>query len=165
MMSTQHILSSPCATSVQSFTSSIRPSRRLVVVTCMDARIDPSKILGLQEGECHVIRNAGGRVMDALRSIVISQELMDTREVVIMHHTECGACTLDESYLKHRLSMRKLHPVDASSMDFMAFKSIDPFENVKREIEIYRQQPLLLQSINILGYVYNVHTKVLTLVE
>ncbi|CAF1117695.1 unnamed protein product [Rotaria sordida] len=67
------------------------PTRKVAIVTCMDARIDPAKILGLQEGDSHVIRNAGGRAADALRSLIISQQLLGTREILIIHHTDCDS--------------------------------------------------------------------------
>src|SRR5579872_3386113 len=67
------------------------PGRKVAVLTCMDARLDPAKFLGLEEGDAHVIRNAGGRASaDALRSLIISQQLLGTQEVVVIHHTECG---------------------------------------------------------------------------
>src|ERR1700730_10008117 len=63
------------------------PARQVAVVVCMDARIDPARALGLEEGDAHVIRNAGGRVADALRSLIISEQLLGTRHVVVIHHT------------------------------------------------------------------------------
>ena len=69
------------------------PARRLAIVTCMDARIIPSRALGLEEGDAHVIRNAGGRARDALRSLVISQRLLGTNEIAVIHHTDCGMLT------------------------------------------------------------------------
>src|SRR4051794_4264833 len=69
------------------------PARKVAVLTCMDARIDPAKALGLDEGDAHVIRNAGGRASEALRSLAISQELLGTREIVVIHHTDCGMLT------------------------------------------------------------------------
>ena len=67
------------------------PKRHVAVLTCMDARIDPARALGLEEGDAHVIRNAGGRAADALRSLVISEQLLGTTEIVVIHHTDCGA--------------------------------------------------------------------------
>src|SRR5580658_9695367 len=67
------------------------PAKKVAVLACMDARLDPAKVLGLQEGDAHVIRNAGGVASDdALRSLVISQRLLGTEEIVLIHHTECG---------------------------------------------------------------------------
>jgi carbonic anhydrase len=72
------------------------PARRVAVVACMDARLDPARVLGLEEGDAHVIRNAGGRAADAVRSLVISQQLLGTREVVVIHHTDCGMLTFTD---------------------------------------------------------------------
>src|SRR5688572_2410105 len=78
------------------------PGKRLSVVTCMDARIDPAKALGLQEGDAHVIRNAGGRIADAIRSLVISQALLGTEEVAVIHHTDCGMLTFTDDVLRRK---------------------------------------------------------------
>src|SRR3712207_7100369 len=77
-----------------------RPARRVAVVACMDARLDPARILGLEEGDAHVIRNAGGVVTDnTIRSLCISQRLLGTEEVVLIHHTDCGMLTFrDEEF-------------------------------------------------------------------
>ena len=75
------------------------PGRKFAVVACMDARLDPAKALGLEEGDAHVIRNAGGRAADALRSLVISQRLLGTQEVLVVHHTDCGMLTFDNPTL------------------------------------------------------------------
>ena len=79
------------------------PARRVAVVACMDARLDPARALGLKEGDAHVIRNAGGRTADAIRSLVISQQLLGTREVVVVHHTDCGMLTFTDDELRERL--------------------------------------------------------------
>lgn len=93
----QHIL-----TSNRSFTEEfdkgnlpIPPARQLAIVTCMDARLNPESFLGLEAGDAHVIRNAGGRIdLGALRSLVISQRLLNTKEVAVVHHTDCGASSV-----------------------------------------------------------------------
>ena len=72
------------------------PGRQVAVLACMDARLDPARALGLEEGDAHVIRNAGGRAADALRSLIISQQLLGTREVVVIHHTDCGMLTFTD---------------------------------------------------------------------
>src|SRR5512146_237050 len=83
------------------------PGRKLAVITCMDARLHTSKFLGLSEGDAHVIRNAGGRASDdALRSLVISQELLGTEEVLVIHHTDCGMLTFTNDQLRERLRQK-----------------------------------------------------------
>src|SRR5881409_3120882 len=80
------------------------PAKRLAVVACMDARIDVHKVLGLQEGDAHVIRNAGGAVTDdAIRSLAISQELLGTTEVILIHHTDCGMLTFHDDEVKAQI--------------------------------------------------------------
>src|SRR5215217_811733 len=80
------------------------PARKVAVVVCMDARIDPAKALGLEEGDAHVIRNAGGRAADALRSLAISHELLGTREIVVIHHTDCGMLTFSNDDIRQKLA-------------------------------------------------------------
>src|SRR5206468_7367623 len=80
------------------------PARHVAVLVCMDARIDPARALGLEEGDAHVIRNAGGRASDdAIRSLAISQQLLGTREVVVIHHTDCGMLTFSNEQLREKL--------------------------------------------------------------
>src|SRR2546428_12110956 len=80
------------------------PARRVAVLVCMDARIDPAKALGLQEGDAHVIRNAGGRASDdALRSLAISHKLLGTQEFLVIHHTNCGMQTFTNEQLRDQL--------------------------------------------------------------
>src|SRR3954451_7453344 len=80
------------------------PGRKTAVLVCMDARIDPAKALGLEEGDAHVIRNAGGRAKDAIRSLAISQELLGTREIVVIHHTDCGMLTFTNDVIREKLA-------------------------------------------------------------
>src|SRR5918911_5596721 len=79
------------------------PARRVAIVTCMDARIVPSKALGLEEGDAHVIRNAGGSAREALRSLVISQRLLGTNAVAVIHHTDCGMLTFTNRDLHEKV--------------------------------------------------------------
>src|SRR5262245_17611313 len=95
------------------------PGRRFAVVTCMDARLDPAKFLGLSEGDAHVIRNAGGVVSDdALRSLVISHHLLGTQEAIVIGHTDCGMLTFTNDDLRGRLGP------DAESIDFLPFPDV-----------------------------------------
>src|SRR5260221_3011800 len=79
------------------------PARKTAVLACMDARLDPARILGLEEGDAHVIRNAGGVVSDdAIRSLAISQNLLGTEEIILIHHTDCGMLTFtDDHFAQH----------------------------------------------------------------
>src|SRR5438128_6186671 len=80
------------------------PAKHVAVIACMDARLDVHKILGLEEGDAHVIRNAGGAVTDdAIRSLMISQELLGTTEVILVHHTDCGMLTFTDDEVKRRI--------------------------------------------------------------
>src|SRR6266478_9790727 len=97
------------------------PGRRFAVLTCMDARLDPARFLGLAEGDAHVIRNAGGRASeDAIRSVVISEQLLGTTTVVVIHHTDCGMLTFSNADLRAKLKQEL--KADADDIDFLPFK-------------------------------------------
>ncbi len=129
------------------------PGRRLAVVVCMDARIDPARALGLEEGDAHVIRNAGGRMADALRSLVISQELLGTEEVMVVHHTDCGMLTFTDESLRRRLADRGADP---GQMAFLPFDDLDG--SVRADLEAYDRSPLVRHDIPVRGFVYDVKT-------
>src|SRR3712207_4124918 len=116
----------------------IPPGRKLAVVACMDARLDPAKALGLEEGDAHVIRNAGGRAADALRSLIISQQLLGTEEVIVVHHTDCGMLTFDNATL-HGICQERLG-ADASGIDFLPFGELE--QSVRDDVELIRNSPL-----------------------
>ena len=131
------------------------PARRLAVLTCMDARLDPAKALGLAEGDAHVIRNAGGRASDdALRSLVISQQLLGTREVLVVHHTDCGMMAFTNEQLRDRL--RRDLNADASAVDFLPFGELEA--SVREDVETIRSSPLIPGDIAVRGFVYDVRT-------
>ncbi|KAF9248042.1 hypothetical protein DTO006G1_224 [Penicillium roqueforti] len=129
------------------------PQRKTAVVACMDARLDPARALGLEEGDVHVIRNAGGRATDALRSVIISQQLLGTREIVIVHHTNCGMLTFTDEELKDKIRA-DLHQ-NADHIAFLAFKDVE--QSVRDDIKILKDSPLVL-DVPITGYVYEVET-------
>jgi carbonic anhydrase len=135
------------------------PGRKTAVLVCMDARIDPAKALGLEEGDAHVIRNAGGRATDdAIRSLIISNELLGTREFVLIHHTDCGMLTFTNDQLRE-----KLHDelgVDASAIDFLPFS--DVAQSVRDDLATIRTSPLLPKEIPVRGFIYDVTTGALT---
>src|SRR5438128_11451474 len=99
------------------------PGRRFAVLACMDARIDPARALGLEEGDAHVIRNAGGRAHDALRSLVISEQLLGTTEIVVIHHTDCGMLTFSNEDLHNKVKQEL--QADVSHIDFLPFKDLE----------------------------------------
>jgi carbonic anhydrase len=127
------------------------PGRRFAVVTCMDARLDPARFLGLEEGDAHVIRNAGGIVTeDALRSLVISHHLLGTQEALVIGHTDCGMLTFTDGELRERLGS------DAASVDFHAFPDLE--ERVRQSVAAIRDSRLLPESFGARGYVYDVRS-------
>ncbi|CDM34492.1 hypothetical protein DTO013E5_4996 [Penicillium roqueforti] len=136
------------------------PQRKTAVVACMDARLDPARALGLEEGDVHVIRNAGGRATDALRSVIISQQLLGTREIVIVHHTNCGMLTFTDEDLKDKIRA-DLHQ-NADHIAFLAFKDVE--QSVRDDIKILKDSPLVL-DVPITGYVYEVETGKIVRVE
>ncbi|MGZ8397647.1 MAG: beta-class carbonic anhydrase [Gemmatimonadales bacterium] len=130
------------------------PRRRLAIVTCMDARIIPSRALGLEEGDAHVIRNAGGRARDALRSLVISQRLLGTNEIAVIHHTDCGMLTFTNPDLHARVK-RDLG-ADSTGIDFLPFSDVK--ESVREDVEFLQASPLIPNDVPIRGFVYDVRT-------
>ena len=128
------------------------PRRHVPVVTCMDARLDPAKFLGLQEGDAHVIRNAGGRAADAIRSLVISQQLLGTREVVVIHHTDCGMLTFTDDQLRQKLR----DDLGAQTTDaFLPFSDLE--QSVRDDVAAIRTSPLL-KDVPVRGFIYDVRT-------
>jgi carbonic anhydrase len=132
----------------------IPPRRKTAVLACMDARLDVNKILGLEEGDAHVIRNAGGvATEDAIRSLVISQRLLGTEEIILIHHTECGMLTFRDEDLKNKIEAETgVRP----SFSFEAFPSLD--EDVVRQIARIRASPFIPVKDKIRGFVYDVKT-------
>ena len=122
------------------------PARGLAVVTCIDARIDPAKVLGLEEGDAHVIRNAGGLVTDdALRSLVISHNLLGTEEVLVIGHTDCGMLTFTDADVQEKLG---------TDMDFHAFADLEA--RVAESVAAVRASDLVPDKVT--GFVYEVET-------
>ncbi|MGH2859989.1 MAG: beta-class carbonic anhydrase [Solirubrobacteraceae bacterium] len=127
------------------------PGRRLAVVTCMDARLDPARFLGLEEGDAHVIRNAGGLVNDdAIRSLVISHHLLGTQEAIVVGHRDCGMLTFQNRDLHERLGP------ESESIDFQPFPDVDA--RVRESVERIESSPLLPESFKATGFVYDVET-------
>lgn len=130
------------------------PRRKLAIVTCMDARILPSRAFGLREGDAHIIRNAGGRAQEALRSLVISQRLLGTNEIAVIHHTECGMLTFSNRDLHTKIKQDL--GVDASDIDFLPFSDVE--ESVREDIAFLLSSPLISPNVVIRGFIYDVHS-------
>lgn len=137
-----------------------RPARQLFVLTCMDARVDPLRLLGLELGDAHVMRNAGGRVSDdALRSVVISSALLGTREVVVIHHTDCGLGHTTDEQVRRDLAEQG---VDVGNLWIGAFDDLDA--SVRDDVATLRSS-LAAADIAVTGYVYDVRTGALRQVD
>jgi carbonic anhydrase len=131
------------------------PARHVAVLTCMDARLLPSRFLGLKEGDAHVIRNAGGRASDdAIRSLAISQQLLGTNEVVVIHHTDCGMLTFSNEDLREKLKQQL--NADAEGIDFLPFKDLE--QSVRDDVATIKNSPLLLKNIEVSGFIYDVRS-------
>ena len=130
------------------------PRRHVAIVTCMDARILPSRVLGLDVGDAHVIRNAGGRAREALRSLVISQRLLGTEEVAVIHHTDCGMLTFSNEALRAKIKQEL--GADAGDLDFLPFTDLD--ESVREDVAFLKASPLIPDAVPIRGFVYDVRT-------
>ncbi|MCL6595705.1 MAG: carbonic anhydrase [Firmicutes bacterium] len=130
------------------------PSRRLAVVACMDARLNVYALLGLREGEAHVLRNAGGAVTDdVVRSLVISQRLLGTRSIVLVHHTDCGMLTFTDDALRADVER------DVGIRPPFAFEAFSDLEgDVRQSIARLRASPFLPHRDDIHGFVYDVRT-------
>ena len=140
----------------------IKPKTKVAIVTCMDSRLHVAQALGLALGDAHILRNAGGRVTeDMIRSLVISQQQLGTREIVVLHHTDCGAQTFkNEEFTAH---LHKELGVDVSDQDFLPFTDVE--ESVREDSALLRQSPLIPSDVEISGAVYDVDTGRMTVVE
>jgi carbonic anhydrase len=136
------------------------PAKKVAVVACMDARLIPTRVLGLEEGDAHVIRNAGGAVTDdEIRSLSISQHLLGTEEIILIHHTDCGMLTFTDDEFRSRLQQETgIRPEWAVE----AFSDLD--EDVRQSIKRIEASPFIPHK-NVRGFVYDVATGTLREVE
>ena len=156
------------------------PARRFAILTCMDARLDPAKYLGLAEGDAHVIRNAGGRASDdAIRSLVISYKLLGTQEFFVIHHTNCGMEFFTNDVMRGLLASS----LETAQLTASGFRDIgkgpgsrageyiewltiaDQKQSVIDDVERIRNHPLVPRTIPINGFIYDVHSGKLLEVE
>jgi carbonic anhydrase len=130
------------------------PRLRLAIVTCMDARIDPIHVFGLERGDAHVLRNAGGVVTDdVLRSLILSQHELGTQEVMLIHHTRCGAHNLQEEKLK-----AALHRETGIDLPFPLEGFSDLDGAVRKSMQRLRQSPFLKHRDGVRGFVLDIDT-------
>ncbi len=149
------------------------PARRFAILTCMDARLLPSRFAGLAEGDAHVIRNAGGRASDdAIRSLVISYKLLGTREWFVIHHTDCGMMLFNDDIMSDLLAQSlQTAVIDESGwrdvgtgpgssrgreINWLTFRDLEG--SVIEDVARIRQHPLVPQEIPIYGYIYDVRS-------
>ena len=130
------------------------PAKGLAVVACMDARLDVHKILGLEEGDAHVIRNAGGVITDdEIRSLAISQRLLGTTEIVLIHHTDCGMLTFSDDELKQQIQE------DVGIKPHFSMESFsDLEEDVRQSIARIQASPFVSHKDSVRGFIYEVET-------
>ena len=130
------------------------PGKKLAVLACMDARLDPARALGLEEGDAHVIRNAGGVVTeDAIRSLTISQRLLGTEEIILIHHTDCGMLTFSDDEVKAQIE------ADTGIRPPFALEAFPDLESdVRQSIARIKASPFVPKTDAIRGFVYDVST-------
>jgi carbonic anhydrase len=132
----------------------VAPARPTVVITCMDARFMPSRIFGLGEGEAHILRNAGGSAREALRSLMISQRFLGTKEVAIVKHTDCGMLKLTNEVMHAKV--KEDLGADATDIDFLPFSSLE--DAVRDDVDFLRCSPLVGDDVVVRGFVYDTDT-------
>jgi len=130
------------------------PAKKVAIVACMDARLDPARVLGLQEGDAHVIRNAGGVITDdAIRSLTISQRLLGTEEIILIHHTDCGMLTFGDEDFR-----REIQQDTGVKPSWSAETFTDLEEDVRQSIQRIKTSPFIPNKDSIRGFVYDVRT-------
>ena len=130
------------------------PSKHVAVLACMDARIDVYRVLGINEGESHVIRNAGGVVTDdAIRSLAISQRLLGTKEVILIHHTDCGMLTFTDDDFK-----RSIQDETGLKPPWSAEAFPDLAEDVRQSLQRLENSPFVTKHTSARGFIFDVAT-------
>lgn len=130
-------------------------SKNVAILTCMDARVDPMKLLGLEPSEAHIIRNAGGRATeDAITSLVVSAAVLDKPQILVIHHTACAMnCVTNEQL---REEARRKSNVDVSPLDFLAFADLDG--SVREDVSKIATSPFIGNDVIVTGLVYDLST-------
>lgn len=130
------------------------PARKTAVLACMDARLDPARVLGLEEGDAHVIRNAGGvATADAIRSLAISQRLLGTREIVLIHHTDCGMLTFSDDDFRQTIEAET-----GQRPEWAAEAFSDLAADVRQSIHRIKNSPYIPHRDQVRGFIYHVES-------
>jgi carbonic anhydrase len=131
------------------------PAKKLAIVACMDSRLDPRAVLGLSDGDAHVIRNAGGVVTDdVIRSLTISQHLLGTREIMLIHHTDCGMQTFTDDELKDSIEKETgVRP----PFSMGAFADLE--DDIRQSIARIKASPFVIHKDAVRGFVYDVGSR------
>ena len=137
----------------------IPPAKPVLAITCIDARLDPERMLGFEIGDAHVIRNAGGRVTDdAIRSALVSSWLLGTREFLVIHHTDCGMTKFTDDVLHGMI--RDATGIDVSDDEYLAFSDVE--QSVRDDVARLRDVKTFPEGVTVTGLVYDVRTGALT---
>lgn len=129
-----------------------RPARGVAVLTCMDTRLEPLAALGLSTGDAHVIRNAGGRAsQDAIRSLVVSTQLLGTRTVLVVHHTGCGMAASEEAL---RREIAEASGRSVGGLELLAFEDLE--QSIRDDVQRLRGWPLLPDDVEVAGFVHDI---------
>lgn len=132
----------------------LTPSKHIAVLACMDARTDVYRVLGINEGESHVIRNAGGVATDdAIRSLAISQRLLGTREIILIHHTDCGMLTFTDDDFK-----RSIQEETGVKPPWAAESFPDIAEDVRQSLRRIENSPFVTKHVSLRGFIFDVAT-------
>jgi carbonic anhydrase len=130
------------------------PAKKVAVLACMDARLNPYGLLGLSEGDAHVIRNAGGVVTDdEIRSLAISQHLLGTEEIILIHHTDCGMLTFSDEDFRHRLEQET-----GETPEWHAHAFSDLEADVRVQVEKIKDSPFIPRTDRVRGFIYEVES-------
>ncbi|KAH8825852.1 carbonic anhydrase [Flagelloscypha sp. PMI_526] len=139
---------------------SIVPKKHLTILTCMDTRVNPQSILGLADGDVLTIRNAGGTVSDdVLRTFAIAQHMAGAREIAVIHHTGCGGTLFDNDLMQANVAAKTPAGVElAKRLTFPGFGEAGPEGTTKRDVQLLKENPMLLEGTVVTGWVYETHT-------
>jgi len=136
-----------------------QPARKVLIVTCMDARLLPAQALGLAEGDAFIVRNAGGRTAEAVRSILVAQQLGGIKEIAVFHHTDCGMTKFKDHDLREKLKANppKKNASVTSAVESISFLTFGDLEqSVRDDVAFLKEHPLISEGSEITGWIHDV---------